>query len=89
MGEYADLSGVRTYYEAEGAEGAEGDGEPLVLLHGGFCTAGSRLAVVPGASHLVPLEQAGWVNRLVLEHLTPAETGTMLPVRRAPAAPGG
>ncbi|NEE39290.1 alpha/beta hydrolase, partial [Streptomyces sp. SID7982] len=32
MGEYADLPGVRTWYETEGA------GDPLVLLHGGFCT---------------------------------------------------
>ncbi|MFJ2027669.1 alpha/beta fold hydrolase [Streptomyces sp. NPDC087897] len=32
MGEYADLPGVRTWYETEGA------GDPLLLLHGGFCT---------------------------------------------------
>ncbi|MEU6291506.1 alpha/beta fold hydrolase [Streptomyces sp. NPDC015140] len=32
MGDYADLPGVRTWYESEGA------GDPLVLLHGGFCT---------------------------------------------------
>ncbi|WP_367322468.1 alpha/beta fold hydrolase [Streptomyces sp. HUAS ZL42] len=32
MGEYVELSGVRTWYEAEG------DGDPLLLLHGGFCT---------------------------------------------------
>jgi pimeloyl-ACP methyl ester carboxylesterase len=32
MGEFVELPGVRTWYEAEG------DGEPLVLLHGGFCT---------------------------------------------------
>jgi len=49
----------------------------------------SRLAVVPGASHVVPLEQAGLVNRLVLEHLALDEVETMLPVRRAPANPGG
>jgi pimeloyl-ACP methyl ester carboxylesterase len=30
--EYVDAGGLKTYYEAEGA------GEPLVLLHGGFCT---------------------------------------------------
>jgi pimeloyl-ACP methyl ester carboxylesterase len=29
--EYVDADGVRTYYEAEGT------GEPLVMLHGGFC----------------------------------------------------
>lgn len=32
MGDYANLPGVRTWYETEGA------GDPLVLLHAGFCT---------------------------------------------------
>ncbi|MFD4258952.1 alpha/beta fold hydrolase [Streptomyces sp. NPDC058534] len=32
MGDYADLPGVRTWYESEGT------GDPLILLHGGFCT---------------------------------------------------
>jgi len=32
-GEYVDAGGVRTYYEESGA------GEPLLLLHGGACTA--------------------------------------------------
>ncbi|MBW5486520.1 alpha/beta fold hydrolase [Streptomyces bambusae] len=32
MGDYVEISGVRTWYEAEGA------GDPLVLLHGGMCT---------------------------------------------------
>ncbi|WP_031483105.1 alpha/beta fold hydrolase [Streptomyces bicolor] len=32
MGEYVQLPGVRTWYEAEGA------GDPLLLLHGAFCT---------------------------------------------------
>ncbi|MFI5855379.1 alpha/beta fold hydrolase [Streptomyces parvulus] len=32
MGDYADVPGVRTWYETEGT------GDPLVLLHGGFCT---------------------------------------------------
>ena len=31
-GSYVDLDGLRTYYEAVG------EGEPLVLLHGGMCT---------------------------------------------------
>ncbi|GAA1173606.1 pimeloyl-ACP methyl ester carboxylesterase [Kitasatospora gansuensis] len=32
MGDYVELSGIRTWYEAEG------DGDPLLLLHGGLCT---------------------------------------------------
>jgi pimeloyl-ACP methyl ester carboxylesterase len=32
MGEYVELPGVKTWYEAEGA------GDPLLLLHGGLCT---------------------------------------------------
>ncbi|WP_369173581.1 alpha/beta fold hydrolase [Streptomyces sp. R28] len=32
MGEIVELPGVRTWYEVDGA------GEPLLLLHGGFCT---------------------------------------------------
>jgi len=35
MGEYATLNGIRTYFEVHGEEGRE----PLVLLHGGVCTA--------------------------------------------------
>jgi pimeloyl-ACP methyl ester carboxylesterase len=32
-GNYADVDGVRTYYEVTGT------GDPLILLHGGLCTA--------------------------------------------------
>lgn len=32
MGKYVALAGVRTWYEVEG------EGDPLLLLHGGFCT---------------------------------------------------
>jgi len=35
MGLYADVAGLRTYYERHGS------GEPLLLLHGGGCSAGS------------------------------------------------
>ena len=46
MGDYADLPGVRTWYESEGA------GDPLVLLHGGLCTNdtwGAQRADLAGA----------------------------------------
>ncbi|MFF3849317.1 alpha/beta fold hydrolase [Streptomyces sp. NPDC002328] len=46
---------------------------------------GARLAVVPGASHLVPLEQPALVNRLILDHLAQDAVETMMPVLRAPA----
>jgi pimeloyl-ACP methyl ester carboxylesterase len=31
-GEYVEINGLKTYYEAQG------EGEPLLLMHGGFCT---------------------------------------------------
>ncbi len=39
--DYVDAAGLRTYYEAEGA------GEPLVLLHGGFGTVETFSALTP------------------------------------------
>lgn len=50
---------------------------------------GSQLAVVPGASHLVPLEKPALVNRLILDHLGQEATETMMPIRRVgrPAVP--
>ncbi|WP_327121821.1 alpha/beta hydrolase [Streptomyces sp. NBC_01341] len=47
----------------------------------------SQLAVVPGASHLVPLEKPALVNRLILDHLAQDGVETLLPIRRA-ARPG-
>jgi pimeloyl-ACP methyl ester carboxylesterase len=41
VGEYVNAGGVRTYYEADG------EGEPLVLLHGGLATAESWAMQVP------------------------------------------
>jgi pimeloyl-ACP methyl ester carboxylesterase len=41
MGQYATVNGLRTYYEMRG------EGEPLVLLHGGGVTADSWFAQLP------------------------------------------
>ncbi|MCG8970622.1 alpha/beta fold hydrolase [Streptomyces sp. CL12-4] len=46
----------------------------------------SQPAVVPGASHLAPLEKPALVNRLILDHLAQDEVETMMPIRRAPAS---
>lgn len=44
----------------------------------------SQLAVIPGASHLVPIEKAELVNQLVLDFLgADGPTATMMPIRRA------
>ena len=42
-----------------------------------------QLAVVPRASHGLPMEQPEEVNRLILEFLRGGEPQTMMPVRRA------
>ncbi|MEW2555327.1 alpha/beta hydrolase [Streptomyces zhihengii] len=47
-----------------------------------------QLAVIPGASHLVPLERPDLVSRLILEHLAQEKVETMMPVRRAAGAAG-
>jgi pimeloyl-ACP methyl ester carboxylesterase len=45
-GAYIDVDGVRTYYEVSG------DGDPLILLHGGMCTAETWDAQAPAlAAH--------------------------------------
>lgn len=41
VGEYVDAGGVHTYYEVAGT------GEPLILLHGGFCTVETFGAQTP------------------------------------------
>ena len=41
MGEYVSVNGLRTYYEVQG------DGDPLLLLHGGGVTADSWYAQLP------------------------------------------
>ncbi|BFV60975.1 hypothetical protein KCMC57_up60790 [Kitasatospora sp. CMC57] len=80
MSEHVELSGSgsRTWYEVEG------DGDPLLLLHGGFCTS-SQSAVVPGASHGLPLEQPAETNWVILDFLAHDPTPTAMPVRRVGA----
>ncbi|WP_329171332.1 alpha/beta fold hydrolase [Streptomyces sp. NBC_01477] len=78
----ADLARVRTPTLV-----MAGDDDLITLEHTCALYRGiedSQLAVVPGASHLVPLEQPDRVGRLVLDHLAQdAPVETMLPVRRA------
>ena len=45
----------------------------------------SELAVIPGASHAVPMEKPELLNRIVLDFLTNEPVATMLPIRRAAA----
>lgn len=47
----------------------------------------AELAVVPGTSHLAPLEKPDLVNRLLLDFLGGDAVPTLLPVRRAAATP--
>lgn len=53
MGDYVDLPGVKTWYEVEG------DGDPLLLLHGGLCTNETWAAQRPAlaAAHRVYLPE--------------------------------
>ncbi|GAA2598148.1 hypothetical protein GCM10010424_55120 [Streptomyces lienomycini] len=65
-----------------------GDDDMMTLEHTTALYRGApdaRLAVVPGASHLVPLEKAALVDELILDHLRQGAVETMMPVRRAPA----
>lgn len=63
-----------------------GDDDLMTLAH--TCSlyeslAAGQLAVVPGASHLVPLEKPALVNQLVSEFLAGGgETETLMPLRR-------
>jgi pimeloyl-ACP methyl ester carboxylesterase len=43
----------------------------------------SELAVVPGASHGVPMEKSELLNRIVLDFLENEPVATMMPIRRA------
>lgn len=46
---------------------------------------GAELAVIPGTSHLAPLEKPDLVNRVLLDFLRGETVPEVLPVRRAPA----
>jgi pimeloyl-ACP methyl ester carboxylesterase len=43
-----------------------------------------QLAVIPGASHVVPMEKPDLFNHLVLDFLDHPEVETWLPLRRSP-----
>ncbi|MEW1683312.1 alpha/beta hydrolase [Streptomyces sp. T12] len=78
-----DLAGVRSATLV-----VSGDDDLVTLEHTAAlyrALPDARLAVVPGASHLVPLEKPAEVNRLILEHLAGGEVETMMPVLRAPS----
>ena len=45
----------------------------------------AELAVIPGASHMAPLEKPELVNRLLLDFLRHDASPTLMPVRRAAA----
>ena len=55
--------------------------EHTVALYRGL--SGSELAVVPGTSHLLPLEKPDLVNRLILDFVGADPPATFLPLRRA------
>jgi pimeloyl-ACP methyl ester carboxylesterase len=44
-----------------------------------------QLAVVPGASHILPMEKPDLFNQLVLEFIANPEPETMMPLRRKPS----
>lgn len=48
-----------------------------------------QLAVVPGASHLVPVEKPDLVNRLIVDFLDDGAPVGLVPIRRAGAGLGG
>ena len=72
MSRYADLSGVKTWYDEHG------DGEPLVMLH-----PGAELAIIPGTSHGLLVEKADRCNNIILDFLLNEPVPTLVPIRRA------
>lgn len=65
-----------------------GDDDALFLSHTAALYESlpqGQLAVIPGTSHLVPIEKPGLVNQLVLDFLDDGAVVGMLPMRRAGA----
>jgi pimeloyl-ACP methyl ester carboxylesterase len=48
----------------------------------------AQLAIVPGASHMVPLQRPGFLSGLVLYFLRNDPTTTLMPIRRRAHGPG-
>ena len=61
MAQYVEINGLRTWYDEYG------DGEPLLLLHGGMCTNETWAAQVPALSERFRVRGAEVVHGLNLE----------------------
>ena len=65
-----------------------GDDDYVTVKHAEATAAGvaeGQLAVVPGASHLVPMEKPALFNQLVRDFIRSPRPETMMPLRRRPA----
>jgi pimeloyl-ACP methyl ester carboxylesterase len=65
-----------------------GDDDYITVSHAeefARTVAKGQLAVVPGASHILPMERPGLFNQLVLEFTANPEPETMMPLRRTPS----
>jgi pimeloyl-ACP methyl ester carboxylesterase len=82
----ADLAGI-----AAPALVLSGDDDAIRLDHTVAlydALVNGQLTVVPGASHLSPVEKPDLVNRLILDFLASGPPEELLPMRRRPAAGG-
>jgi pimeloyl-ACP methyl ester carboxylesterase len=64
-----------------------GDDDYITVSHAeefSRLVANGQLAVVPGASHILPMEKPAVFNELVLEFTANPEPETMMPLRRKP-----
>jgi len=65
-----------------------GDDDMITIDHGAELASrvpDGQLAVLPGTSHLAPMEKPDLYNRLVLDFVTNPAVETFLPQRRRPA----